>query len=74
MSLYFASVGANAMLWPVLATIIRVAVTDFVSLSLEFIFDVGQVGNHYGSALGMISYAIIIAGALKFGAWLLLAK
>ena len=43
MSLYFASVGANAMLWPVLATIIRVAVTDFVSLSLEFIFDVGLV-------------------------------
>lgn len=74
LSLYFASEGANAMLWPVLATIIRVAVVSCVSLSLGFIFDVGLVGIYYGSALGMTSYAIIIAGALKFGAWLPSAK
>ncbi len=69
LSLYFASQGANAMLWPVLATILRVAVAGSVSFSLGFIFDIGLVGICYGAALGMISYAIIIAGALKLGAW-----
>ena len=69
LSLYFASQGANAMRWPVLATILRVAVAGCVSYSLGFIFDVGLTGIYYGAALGMVSYAIIIAGALKFGAW-----
>ena len=57
------------MLWPVLATILRIAVAGCVSFSLGFIFDVGLTGIYYGAALGMVSYAIIIAGALKFGAW-----
>lgn len=69
LSLYFASQGANAMLWPVLATILRVLVAGCVSFSLGFIFDIGLVGIYYGAALGMMSYAIIIAGALKLGAW-----
>ena len=69
LSLYFASQGANAMRWPVLATILRVAVAGCVSFSLGFIFDVGLVGIYYGSALGMVSYAIIIASAVKWGAW-----
>ena len=69
LSLYFASQGANAMRWPVLATILRVAVAGCVSFSLGFIFDLGLVGIYYGSALGMVSYAIIIASAVKWGAW-----
>ena len=67
--MYFASQGADAMLWPVLAAILRVLVAGCVSFSLGFIFDIGLVGIYYGAALGMISYAVMIAGALKFGAW-----
>ena len=60
------SLAAIALVFPLL---MRVAVAGCISLSLGFIFDVGLVGIYYSSALGMISYAIIIAGALKFGAW-----
>ncbi len=69
LALYFASQGANAMLWPVLATIVRVVLAVGGALLLAFGFELGLQGVFYAAAIGMIVYGLIIAIALKFGAW-----
>ena len=39
------------------------------ALLLAFTFDMGLDGIFIAAALGMIVYGLIIAGALKLGAW-----
>lgn len=69
LSLYFASQGAGAMRWPVLATIARFGLAVGGAIVLAFHFELGLRGVFYAAAISMVVYGIIIAGALKLGAW-----
>ena len=69
LALYFASQGANAMLWPVVATIARVLLAVGGAIVLAFGFDLGLDGVFYAAALGMTIYGVIIVVALQRGAW-----
>jgi putative MATE family efflux protein len=69
LSLYFASQGAGAMLWPVSATILRLIVAVGGAAALAYGLDYGLRGVYVAAAIGMTSYGIMIAAALKLGAW-----
>lgn len=69
LSLYFASQGANAMLWPVLATIMRIAVAALGGYALAFWLGFGLQGIYMAAAAGMLTYAVVIAAAIQAGAW-----
>jgi Na+-driven multidrug efflux pump len=69
LSLYFASQGASAMLWPVLATILRIMVAAIGAYTLAFALEFGLRGIYIAAASAMAVYAIVIAVALKAGAW-----
>ncbi len=69
LSLYFASQGARAVLWPVLATALRFAIAVGGST-----IAVTQLGYGTGAifacvAGGMVAYGVMTAGAIKVGAW-----
>lgn len=69
LSLYFASQGAGAMLWPVSATILRIVIAVGGALIFAFLAEVGLRGVYFAAAFGMVAYGVMIAGSLKFGAW-----
>ncbi len=69
LSLYFASQGAGAMLWPVAATIMRILVAVGGALLLAHGFGWGLSGVFVAAAGAMALYGIIIAWAVKLGAW-----
>ena len=69
LSLYFASQGANAMLWPVLATIMRILVAALGGYALAFWLGFGLQGIYVAAAAGMLTYAVVIAAAIRAGAW-----
>jgi Na+-driven multidrug efflux pump len=68
-SLYFASQGAGAMLWPVVGTALRIIVALGGALLLTRVFGLGLSGVYYAAALAMVVYGSVIALAIKFGAW-----
>ncbi len=68
-SLYFASQGAGAMLWPVVATVTRIFVAVGGALLFTRIFDLGLEGVYFAAALAMAFYGLVIAASLKLGAW-----
>ncbi|MDA1073575.1 MAG: MATE family efflux transporter [Proteobacteria bacterium] len=69
LSLYFASQGAGAMRWPVLATIARFLLAVGGALLLAFQFKLGLDGIFYAAAAAMVVYGVMIAGSIKLGAW-----
>ena len=69
MSLYFASQGASFMLWPVVATISRVLLAGFGAILLAYTLDLGLQGIYYAAAFAMMVYALVIAFAIRLGAW-----
>jgi len=69
LSLYLASQGANAMKWPVIATILRFVVAIVGGWAAVNYFSSGLLGVFYSSAVAMILYGLIIAGAIKMGGW-----
>lgn len=69
LALYFASQGAGAMVWPVVATVVRVVLAIGGALLLAFTYELGLDGVFYAAALGMTLYGLIIAVSLKLGAW-----
>ena len=69
LSLYFASQGAGAMRWPVIAILARVVVAVGVGWLLAFWFDLGLQGVFIGAAAAMATFGLIIAASLKLGAW-----
>jgi MATE family, multidrug efflux pump len=69
LSLYFASQGAGAMLWPVLALLVRFGIAVGGALLLISASSLGLNGVFYAASAGMVVYGIIIATALKLGAW-----
>ena len=69
LSLYFASQGANAMFWPVVATILRIMLAGIGGYLVAFSLGLGLMGIYLAAAAAMVLYAMVIAGAIKFGAW-----
>jgi putative MATE family efflux protein len=69
MSLYFASQGASFMLWPVAATILRVLLAGFGAVFFAHTMGLGLQGIYYAAALAMTAYALVIAAAIRLGAW-----
>jgi len=69
LSLYFASQGAGAMRWPVLAILVRVVLAVGGGWLLAFWFDLGLTGVFIGAAVAMAMFGLIIALSLKLGAW-----
>lgn len=69
LSLYFASQGAGAMLWPVGATILRLVVAVGGAAVLAHGLNFGLSGVYVAAATGMTAYGIMIAAALRLGAW-----
>ena len=69
LSLYFASQGAGAMRWPVIAILARVVLAVGVGWLLAFWFDLGLQGVFFGAAAAMAAFGLIIAASLKLGAW-----
>ena len=68
-SLYFASQGAGAMLWPVTATATRILVAVGGALVFTRVIGMGLEGVFYAAAIAMVFYGVVIAAALKLGAW-----
>ncbi len=69
LSLYFASQGAGAMLWPVLALFLRVFLAVGGALVLTHATELGLQGVYYAAGAGMVIYAFVMLSALKLGAW-----
>ena len=69
LSLYFASLGAGAMLWPIVALVLRVILAVGGALVLINITTWGLAGVFYAASFGMMIYGVIMISALKLGAW-----
>ena len=69
LSLYFASQGASAMLWPVIATILRLLVAATAAYTFAFTLEFGLAGIYVAAAAAMALYATVIAVAINRGAW-----
>jgi Na+-driven multidrug efflux pump len=69
LSLYLASQGANAMKWPVIATILRFVVAIVGGWVAVNYLSSGLSGVFYSSAVAMILFGLMIAVSLKMGAW-----
>lgn len=69
LSLYFASQGASAMKWPVVATMTRFLIVCVGGLFVTYsVFDTIQTVYIF-AALAMASFGTVNAVALKMGAW-----
>jgi len=69
LSLYFASQGAGAMTWPLIATFVRMLITIGVGAILLYSFDVSLNALYLVSGLAMLGYGVLTAAALKLGMW-----
>lgn len=69
LSLYFASQGAGAMFWPVAATVVRILVAVGGALLLSRGLGLGVDGIFVAAAGAMVLYGLMIAGAVRAGAW-----
>jgi len=67
--LYFSSQGAGRVLWPVLASTLRLVVAALVGWWVVMEFSVGLRGLFLTVALGGSAYGLMIAAAIRFGAW-----
>jgi putative MATE family efflux protein len=68
LALYFSSQGAGRLLWPLLAGLVRLSIAvggGWVGLRLT-----GSLASVFAAlALGLVAYGIIIAAAIRSGAW-----
>ena len=69
LSLYFASQGAGAVMWPVIATFLRFVIGVGVAAVGVVWLEAGLDTIYACTALGMIVYGTVTAAALKFGTW-----
>ncbi len=67
--LYFASQGAAAMTWPILATVLRFAVSVGVAAIWVSVFGGALQVIFTSGAIGMVLFGTLIALGLKLGAW-----
>jgi Na+-driven multidrug efflux pump len=69
LSLFFASQGADAMKWPIIATILRCVITAIGAFLAVYYFSSGLAGIFYSSAIAMAFFGIMMMVSLKMGAW-----
>ena len=69
LSLYFASQGASAVLWPVVGTVVRFVVSVGGAYLAVRQFGAGLEGVFACIATGMVLYGMITAASLYLGAW-----
>ena len=69
LSIYFASQGASAMKWPIVATVVRFIVAALGGWVTINYFSLGLNGIFYSAAAGMTLFGLIIVISLKLGAW-----
>ena len=69
MALYFASMGAARMRWPVVAALSRISLAVGGGWILAQPGGMGLDGHFLGVAIGITAYGAIIAGAVRPGVW-----
>ncbi|MFT7653701.1 MAG: putative MATE family efflux protein [Candidatus Azotimanducaceae bacterium] len=69
LSLFFASQGAGAMTWPLIATAMRLVVAIGGGVILLYVFDSSLEFIYLASGLAMIVVGVMTASALKLGMW-----
>ncbi len=69
LSLYFASQGAGAMTWPLIATFARLLVALGCGAALLYGFDASLNSIYLASGIAMLVFGLITASALKLGMW-----
>tara|TARA_B100000959_G_C14950673_1_gene611768 strand:- start:1234 stop:2064 length:831 start_codon:yes stop_codon:yes gene_type:complete len=69
LSLYFASQGANAMKWPIIATVARFAIASIGGGLSVYWLSFGIEGVFLSSALAMVVFGLMIFSSIKLGAW-----
>lgn len=69
LSLYFASQGANAVAWPVAATVLRFAVAVGGATITVRLLGMGVTSVFACIAVGMVLYGTVTAASLWLGAW-----
>ncbi len=69
LSLYFASQGAGAVLWPVIANFVRFGVGAGGAFLCVSAFNLSVSWVYVCLALGMALYGIVTAGSIWLGAW-----
>ena len=69
LSLYFASQGASAMKWPIIATVTRFVVASLGGVMAVYWFPSEVTGIFYAAAAAMTIFGCIIIISLKMGAW-----
>ena len=69
LSLYFASQGANAMLWPTIATVARFLIASIGGSISIYTLGFGIESIFLSSSVAMMTFGIMIFLSLKRGAW-----
>jgi len=69
MAMYFASMGAGRMRWPVLAALARIGLAVGGGWWLANVAGLGLEGHFIGVALGITAYGAITASSVRPGAW-----
>ena len=69
LSLYFASQGASAMKWPIIATITRFTVAALGGWVSIYWFSSGLIGVFYSAAVAMTLFGLMLLISLRMGAW-----
>ncbi len=69
LSLFFASQGAGAVAWPVIATLARFLVSVGGAAATVTVFDTGLDSIYVFIAVAMVLYGAVTAIAIRLGAW-----
>lgn len=69
MALYFASMGAGRMRWPVAAALSRIGLAVGLGWVLGVPLGWGLEGHFLGVALGITAYGLVTAAAVRPGVW-----
>ena len=69
LSLYFASQGASAMKWPIIATVTRFLVASLGGIMSVYWFPDEVTGIFYAAAAAMTIFGCMLITSLKMGAW-----
>ncbi|EFH13154.1 MATE family efflux transporter [Teichococcus cervicalis] len=69
MALYFASMGAGRMQWPVAAALSRFGIATLGGAALAGAGGMGMEGHFLGVALGITAYGLVTAASVRPGVW-----
>jgi Na+-driven multidrug efflux pump len=69
MAMYFASLGAGRMAWPVVAGLSRLGIATGGGWWLANVVGLGPQGNFIGVALGITAYGVAAAAGVRAGVW-----